>query len=666
MKASPQNLLESLSANDVTFFIPPYQRNYEWSTGTCRVFLSDIRKVSDSNIKGDYAEHFFGSIVYVVEESGFGLPARLVLTDGQQRITTTMLFLMALRDTVPAEDYKATIQKQYLENERAADGTEYKIKLKQVETDWEAYKLLALGREVPDELKNTTVFQNYQFFCRELGSASEEEIRDLLEKGLAKFSIISIRLEPDRNPWENPQEIFESMNSLGKPLSLADLVRNYLLMGKTSSDQTKLYDQFWLTLEKRLPGRLSEFVRDWMQADQHKSFKVARENNYKELYSTFKDLVAGRDIEQLFQSFLDFSRPYAQACGVEKTGQKTIDQVLGDLHVIGVGPAFSYLAEILEAWAAKAFSDEDVVSVLTALRTYLLRRRIVQLAAAENKFFPALGSRISDLARAQDVTEEAFHQLSSQEYALRLPNDDEMKSRLETINFYNLGVSRSYPRLLLSLVEERLTKSRPTWDDSNLQLEHIMPQTLSPAWREALGETAEENHRDYVNNIGNITLIRHNQELGNKPFETKKVAYADKSGLQVAHNWVLDRDVWDVEAIKRRADRLISLLITEVLVIPPGFKRASNWKQASETESSFDARPILNQLIGERIEFASNRRITAVVLTDSKVSFEGKEWSLGPLTKELKQREGDISRSSQFHGAAYWAWDNTRLVDLEL
>ena len=160
MRANPSNLLSSLSNNDVTFFIPPYQRNYEWSESTCQVFLNDVSRVAKSNSENTYAEHFFGSIVYVVEDAGFGIPDRYILTDGQQRITTTMLFLMALRDSVSDQDFKSSIQKKYLENERSKEDSEFKVKLKQVETDWEAYRLLALKLEVPEGLKYSSVFKN--------------------------------------------------------------------------------------------------------------------------------------------------------------------------------------------------------------------------------------------------------------------------------------------------------------------------------------------------------------------------------------------------------------------------------------------------------------------------------------------------------------------------
>ncbi len=659
-------LLASLSNNDVTFFIPPYQRNYEWTTETCGVFFDDVRRVALFNHDGKNTEHFFGTIVYVVEEAGFGLPAKFILTDGQQRITSTMLLLMALRDSIDDDTYRETIQKRYIENERANESTEFKIKLKQVESDWEAYKRLALRQEIPQREKNSRVYQNYIFFREKLDLLENNEKKYLLEKGLTKFSTISIQLEPDHNPWENPQEIFESMNSIGQPLSLADLVRNYLLMGKSSKEQTSLYNNFWLSLEKQLPGKLSEFIRDYLQANQHKSFKVARESNYKMLYLQFKDVARQIDTEDMFEELRQFSRPYAIACGLAFTKVKAVDQVISDLNVIGASTAISYISEILSAWMSEQMSTENVVGLLTALRTYLLRRRLLGLTNAENKFFPTLGGRIYELLKSDSPADALFAQLSSQEYALRLPNDDELSSQLAIINFYNLGRSRNYPKLLLSLVEESLTRSRPDLDDANLQLEHIMPQTMSEKWRSDLGESAITTHQELVNNIGNITLIRHNQELGNKSFAEKKIVYQSNSGLQVAQNHIVDHGLWGKAAIRERQQYLVEIITNHVLAIPANFKQGSNWKQAQSEGQQFDSRQILNQLIGETIHYVPNPSITAEVVSGSKVIFEGQEWNLSPLTKELKEREGVANKSSAYQGAMYWSWDDIRLVDLNI
>jgi hypothetical protein len=504
------------------------------------------------------------------------------------------------------------------------------------------------------------------YFRKEVDALEDSEKKALLEKGLLKFSTISIRLEPDKNPWENPQEIFESMNSLGQPLSLADLVRNYLLMGKSSQDQVRLYNDHWLVLERTLPGRLSEFVRDWMQADQHKSYKVASDHNHKELYVAFKELVRGRDVDDVFAALVQFSQSYSIARAFSKTGVSELDQVIADLDVIEARPAHSYLAEVVALWKNGGLSSSQTVDVLSSVRTYLLRRRVLGLTSGENKFFPGLGARLPEVAKAKSAREATIAQLSSAEYALRTPNDDELRDRLRTINFYNLGRSRNYPRLMLSMVEGHLTKSRPVWNDSKLQLEHILPQTLTEKWKTELGEDAERIHQEYINNIGNLTLIRHNQELGKKPFSEKKKTYEGSSGLQVTQNYVLDRAKWDKEAIERRRDYLIDLLIDDVLSLPNNFKRASNWAQKKDRPTQFDSKVILNQLIGETIEFVQNPRIKAKVISGSKVSFEGKEWNLSPLTKEIKSREGTIGSSTAFQGALYWSWEGTKLVDLDL
>jgi hypothetical protein len=665
MKSDPVYLVDSLSNKNATFFIPPYQRNYEWSEDLCSVLLTDIEATAKANASGQRAEHFFGSIVYVVEEAGFGKPARYVLTDGQQRITTTMLLLMALRDCIESEEISTAIQTGYIQNDKAGDDTEYKIKLKQVETDWEAYKLLALRSEVPSHLQNSAVFRNYSFFMKALKNRSEKAKKDLLEKGLSKLGVVAIQLSPSENPWENPQEIFESMNSLGKPLTLADLVRNFLLMGKTAEEQDRLYDKYWLRLEKRLPGYLSSFIRDWMQADQHKAYKVASETNYKQLYAQFKAVASGRDVQALIADLQRFSRPYAIAVGLEKSGVGKVDQQIEDLNKTNITSIRSYLAELISAWLDEKMSSADLEALLIAVRTYVLRRRVLRLTTAENKIYPTLGIKLPELLQAADKPKIFFKQMSSYEYAFRLPNDNELRAGLEAANFYNLGKKGNYPKLLLSLIEEDLTKSRPHWNDEYLQLEHIMPQKLTEAWKKELGETWVEDHQRLMNNIGNISLIRHNQELGNKPFVEKKKVYADNSGLQVAQNRVTDSSRWDSTAIETRRDYLIGLLLDRILTIPDSMRNANNWKQERTSSGGFNSRRVLNQLIGETISYTSNEEVQAKVVSDSKVLFENQEWYLSSLTKELKRREGILSRSSAYQGASYWTWGGQKLVDLD-
>lgn len=218
--------------------------------GNCRVFFEDILDTTKSNATQLQAEHFFGSIVYVTDEQKlFNEPNKLILIDGQQRITTCMLFLVAVRDLADDESVKVSIDSSYLKNDKVKSDLEYKIKLKQVEADWDTYRCIILGQAVSEKGKDSSVYRNYSFFLEELSKIKNEgniNLADLINLGLARFKVVQIELQPKIYQAENPQEIFESMNSLGKPLSLADLVRNYLLLGKNADEQTELYNDYWL------------------------------------------------------------------------------------------------------------------------------------------------------------------------------------------------------------------------------------------------------------------------------------------------------------------------------------------------------------------------------------------------------------------------------------
>ena len=179
MKPNEAKLLYLLSNNDVTFFIPPYQRNYEWTDDQCKVFLEDILKTYKANSLGGRTEHFFGSVTYFQTETAFGQPNKLVLIDGQQRITTTMLFLIALRDILDDDNLKGYIDSKYLKNENVKGDSEYKIKLKQVETDWAAYRDLVLGNPVTDKEKSSAVYKNYRYFVNKLSELQEMGVSSL-------------------------------------------------------------------------------------------------------------------------------------------------------------------------------------------------------------------------------------------------------------------------------------------------------------------------------------------------------------------------------------------------------------------------------------------------------------------------------------------------------
>ena len=658
MISNEKKLLDLLSNNDVTFFIPPYQRNYEWTDEQCKVFLDDILKTYRANSNGARTEHFFGTVTYFQTDTPFGQPDKLVLIDGQQRITTTMLFLIALRDILQDEGLKAYINSRYLKNENVTDDTEYKIKLKQVETDWIAYRDLVLGNEIDDKKKTSAVYKNYKYFVNKLleFKGTGEDINSFIEKGLNKFSVITLELQPRQNQWENPQEIFESMNSIGKPLSLADLVRNYLLLGLDPDVQSSLYHKYWLKMEETIPGIVSDFIRDYMQGCEKRSYPKATETNYKELYSIFKSIFDGTDSKELLKQFSKYAEVYAYIALGKDSGNADINKILSDLRYVNVTTAYSFYLILLHKWKEGIISDQDTIDILTVFKTYFLRRRLIGLTSGENKAIPTLAKAIPELIEAEDKVAKMFDLLSKQDSNMRLPNDIEMKRIVESMNFYNF----KYSKFVLALVEEKITKSRPDISETKLQKEHIMPKTLNDHWRQVLGENCEEVHQEYVNTIGNITLIRHNQELGQKAFTDKKLIYDNNAGLQIARTEITNQDHWDKDTIINRSNWLIGYLLDEIIPIPVQMRKTNNFIVKEGRRLSFQEL----QLIGLDIYFIDDPSYIAHVVGDKNVEFEGKSWKLSPLTREIQTRRGKLSASGSYQGAQYWAYDGIRLADI--
>lgn len=663
MKTNDDHLLKLLSNNNVTFFIPPYQRNYKWDDDQCDVFFDDIVKTARANAAGNAVEHFIGILVYVQEDATFGQPAKLVLVDGQQRVTTTMLFLTALRDVMDDAGMKSYIDSHYLRNNNVSGAEEYKVKLKQVETDWPAYLSLVMGLSLTEEQKNTRVAINYRRFCRRLEEVRDGgglDLGDLASKGLEKFSVVTLQLEPEKNPWENPQEIFESMNSLGKPLSLADLVRNWLLMGQPANVQDKLYHDWWLPMEHLLDegaiDQMSNFVRDYMQLVEHAPLKKASAHNHKELYAEFKRCFKVRNAADLLPEMTHYSQLYAPIVSDASSGNPTVDRILRDVRAIGSTTAYSLELALMESCNAGRMSQQALIAALDALRTYLLRRRIIDAAKGENKALPELVSNVERVEQSDNPGEAMFNILAGQGYTLRLPTDAEVMSRLLSMNFYSF----SQAKFLLALVEESLTKARPDLKDKHLQLEHIMPQTLNDAWRAELGDEAERVHDALTDNLGNITLIRHNQELGNKAFAEKKQVYETHAGMQVSRTKITDCDTWDEQAIYTRGAWLADYVAKQVLPIP----QALDTVAATATVRSKKTSLRELGLIGKVVEFVDDPSYKATVVSDKEVQFEGKRWRLSPLTRELRKRLGTVNPSGSYQGPKFWTYQGVRISDM--
>ena len=673
MEVSKEKLLDVLAGRKTTFFIPPYQRNYEWTDEQCEIFFRDIvtlyrlnkkiRSLDDNNAN----KHFIGTITcYEVAGARFK-SKECVLIDGQQRITTTMLFLAAVRDSIYDEETKDTINTDYLLNDTKDENTLFKVKLKQIETDASTYRKIITCQELDAEDKTTAVYNNYCYFLNKIKGLANQNIDvfELIDLGLSYFTIVMIRLSPSAQ-GENPQEIFESMNSLGKPLSLADLVRNYVLLGLEPDVQNEYYKNYWLGIEKRLSGHISDFIRDYMQMCAGKSLPKATEKNHKKLYAEFKTLFSEKidseghnipfDIEALLKNLDRYSRIYEYIISSTSTGNKKVDRFLSDFRSLRISVANSLFMVLLSEWKDGSFTDSDMIAIFRCCLTYWLRRRIIGEGQGENKVIPILVKEVPDIIDSEDKSKKMFDILGSLQKNCRLPNDIEMAQKLRDMDFYNF----EYNEFILALVEEDLTKGRINLNDKYLQLEHIMPQTLNLEWSSKLGSKANEIHARYVHRLGNITLIRHNQEVGNKPFTEKKLVYAENEGLQISKTMITNNDVWSIDAIEKRTEWLIDELLNNVMPIPEERKRINNFssdKALGRGRFSFEKLGLIN----ETVRFIKDSTITAVVKDDKQVEYNGKLYKLSPLTLELMEQRGESIPSKAYDGPAWWTYEGKKL-----
>jgi uncharacterized protein with ParB-like and HNH nuclease domain len=665
MKTLDYQVLQLLSNNNVTFFIPPYQRNYEWGQEMCEIMFKDIVNVATTNDRNT-SQHFFGTIIYYSESTQLGRPNKCILVDGQQRLTTTMLFLIAARDCITDSAMKSHIDSHFLKNNTVGDEIEYKIKLKQVETDWLAYKRIILREPLQSEDLKSSVYLNYKFFWQKLNHRPQNEILDLINNGLQLFNIVTIELEPGKNSWENPQQIFESMNSLGKPLALADLVRNYLLLGKHSDEQNRLYHNYWLRIERNLAGSnnafsVSAFIRDYMQLIDEASYKKATETNYKELYRDFKELFRNENHESLITTLSDYSREYAILAGYQTSKNKDIDRMIADLRTLKVSAFHSFILGILRLRTDTRITDAECLDILQVIFVYVARKAILGIRKSENKDVPIFSKYLSDLVDAPNKRAKMLEICANQIFAMRLPNDTELRGKLlsEGMNFYNFESGA----FLLSLIEEHLTKSRPSLTDRLLQVEHIMPQTLSQQWKDELGQNYEDIHATYLHNIGNLTLIRHNQELSNQSFKDKKEIYDNKSGLQISKNKIVDKTEWNEQTIIARAEYLTEILINKILDIDSIYASGNNYSSEKRSRSNRISFSKLG-IIGQKVVYHDDPSISAIVQDDKTLAYEGKMWKLSPLTRYIETTKKMNSSSGSFWGVKKWRYNGKTLLEM--
>ena len=625
MKTENHSIHELLAMNATSFFIPPFQRSYAWGETELKRYFYDVKKIVLSLIDKNQIEkqeHFFGTLVLKNEMEG--MASRSIIIDGQQRITTTLIFLTALRDSSENVSEQTQIENRYLRNESSSFAD--KIKLKQVSHDWDAYKAL---------INKTTIYSSlikkaYDIFKKLLSETKNElpeiSVQDYVQ-ALSKMNVALIYLDAQSYKGEDPQIIFETLNSLGKPLTLADLVRNFVLLHLKSNEQTEVYENHWYPkIEKVLGEETSKFFRDYLQMKKAKSLNVVSDANTKELYQEFVSFVDSEfpnddKRKKFLADIIPFVNLYTwiifEENNDEISSDKKIDSIIKELlcnifHDIKTESFKPFCLALLKGFIDKKITNEILIETLKTIRTYLIRRRVLGLAQAENKNVPLLVKQISDI---ENCSKSMLDILTKLFYKLRFPNDDEVAKFLREANFYESV--KSYAKFILGKIEEHSTKVSVDFRESEITIEHIMPQTLNDVWKKELGENFSYVHQTYLHNIGNLILTEFNSEMGNKSFAQKKQKLLE-STLHYRLD-IISENVWNEESILRHQQKMIQAFL-ETFPLREDFKHRDNYNtNIIETE-------IFSPL---EIDEDERKELTGTKPTDLRIGkkhFEVKSW----------------------------------------
>jgi uncharacterized protein with ParB-like and HNH nuclease domain/predicted transport protein len=586
MKATEAKLLDFIRKSS-QFIIPIYQRTYSWTEKECRQLWDDILRTGANK---DISAHFVGSIVYIEQGlSNISTLSPLLVIDGQQRLTTVTLLIAALANALegigePVEGFsKRKLRNYYLLNPEEENEQHFKLILSQTDKT----TLIAILDQIePPKDYSLRITENFQLFQR-LISDRQEELA-IVCNGLAKLIVVDIALNRDQ---DNPQLIFESMNSTGRELSQADLIRNYILMGLQPKLQSKLYAQYWRPMEvefgqEAYVTNFDGFMRYFL------TVKTGTLPNIGEVYDTFKQharspQIAAAGVEALVADIRDYARYFcAMALGTET--DPDLKLAFQDLRELKVDVAYPFLLELYRDYALQLLTKADLLAAIRLVESYVFRRVICAIPTnSMNKTFATLAKAIKKDCYLESIQ---AHFLRLPSYR-RFPSDEEFKREFQTKDLYKFR-SRSY---WLRRLENHDRKERVSIDEYTI--EHILPQNekLSPAWKTALGEDWQRIHQIYLHTLGNLTLTGYNSEYSDKAFTDKREMNGGFKESPLKLNQGLGSiDEWNEDTIRHRADRLSSLALA-VWIAPklPDGVLASHLAKPAKGEYSIDDHPNL-------------------------------------------------------------------------
>ena len=547
MKADEIRLLEFLR-KPPQFAIPIYQRTYSWNQPECRQLWDDILRAGcDENIQS----HFIGNIVYI--QSGlYQVSSRssLMVIDGQQRLTTVLLIIESLARQLgetkkPVEGFSAEkLRNRYLCDPDENGEAKYKLLLTQ--TDKQTLLAIIDNQPLPTE-SSLRLKENFEFFKKRIKMLGDD--LEPLCKGLAKLMVVDIALSRDH---DNPQRIFESMNSTGRELGQADLIRNFVLMDLNWDDQTRLYNVYWRPMEiafgqEAYSKHFDGFMRHYL------TVKTGEIPNVRRVYEEFKMYVSKTQlvpdcIDDLVADIHKFSDYY---CAMELGKEKNPDlrAAFADIQELKANVTYPLLLEIYDDYTNNFLSAEELEQAVRLVESYVFRRAVCDIPTnSMNKTFASFSKTLNKKPNYLESIRAQFQLLQSYR---RFPGDKEFSDAILGRNLYNFQ-RKSY---WLRRLENHGRKERVSVNEYTI--EHIMPQHLTTEWQEALGEDYKRIHETYLHTLGNLTLTGYNAEYGDRSFAEKRDMKGGFKESPLHLNKGLGQlETWDEKAIQSRANRL--------------------------------------------------------------------------------------------------------------
>ncbi|GAA7257601.1 DUF262 and DUF1524 domain-containing protein [Helicobacter pylori] len=538
MEADATPLLKFIKDNQKNqLVIPIYQRVYSWEKEQCKELWDDIIKVGgDDKMDG----HFIGSILYVLDGITHSDNALLII-DGQQRLTTITLLLTALRDHW--SDKRKEIEDHYLINSDKDGDKKFRLILSDSDKDT-LLSLIDKNRREPSK-PSSKIMENFKLFEEWVSNTNKLET---IFKGLEKLVIVYIALKKGK---DDPQLIFESMNSKGIELTQTDLIRNYIVMETEIEKQESFYNKYWRTMEEEFKQNkklFDRFVRHYL------TIKTREIPNIKKVYVALKDYrqKEGIGIEDLLK---DLQKYCGYFCRIvfKKEADKDLNKALGFLVDLEMDVVYPLLLELYSDYSDGVLSKDDFRRSIALIESYICRRAVCGLGTNSlNKVFPSFTKHIQKDEYFKSLKAH-FGYLTEKQ---RFPNNDEFKDCFITINFYKFKKKEYFFERL-----ENFDTKEPV-NTQKCTIEHIMPQTLTEQWERDLGENFQEIHDKYLHTIGNLTLTGYNDKYRNNSFQEKQgMEKGFKDSPLRLNQGLRDLESFGKEEIKKRANDLADLAL---------------------------------------------------------------------------------------------------------